>query len=158
MKERMHDLDIFEKHLQKVIAKLGGQGQEVDVAELFYRYTLDGATEYLLGHGVGSLDNPQMDFAEDFNEVQRVQTLIARLGPLNVFIPRLSFRRALEAFDASVKPFIEQALGMNIQNLKQLSNQSFLQAVAATDTRDRKVIMDQCVNIYWLAEIRRPEL
>ena len=50
---------------------IDGQGQEVDIADLFYRLTLDSATDYLLGKSVNSLDDPHIEFASAFAEVQR---------------------------------------------------------------------------------------
>lgn len=44
IKSRVSDLDIFEKHVNILISQIGGQGQKVDIAALFYRYiakTLD---------------------------------------------------------------------------------------------------------------------
>lgn len=57
-----------------------GQGREVDVSDLFFRYTLDAATDFLFGRSVNSLTTPVQDFAEAFNEVQRVQNIIVRSG------------------------------------------------------------------------------
>lgn len=37
IKTRVSDLEIFEKHVNKLIALMGGQGQEVDVSALLYR-------------------------------------------------------------------------------------------------------------------------
>ena len=73
VKSRVSDLELFETHVQQLIGFLGGQGQEVDLDALFYRYTLDTAMDILLGHSVNSLENPQNEFAEAFGEVQRVQ-------------------------------------------------------------------------------------
>jgi hypothetical protein len=58
----------------------GTQGGELDVSDLFFRYTLDAATHFLLGSSVGSLELPEQEFAEAFAEVQRVQNIIARAG------------------------------------------------------------------------------
>jgi len=44
------------------------------------RYTLDTATDYLLGSSVDSLDHGDNGFARYFNEVQRVQSTISRAG------------------------------------------------------------------------------
>ena len=60
--------------------RLPGQGREVDVSDLLFRYTLDAATDFLLGRSVESLLLPRQDFAEAFAEVQRVQNLIVRSG------------------------------------------------------------------------------
>lgn len=37
VKTRVSDLVTFEKHVNRLIALMGGQGQEVDVSALFYR-------------------------------------------------------------------------------------------------------------------------
>lgn len=37
IKTRVSDLEIFEKHVRKLIALIGGQGREVDVSALFFR-------------------------------------------------------------------------------------------------------------------------
>lgn len=73
VKDRISDLDCFESHLQTLFramangAALSGEDQPVDmspaasngkkieISDLFFRYTLDVATDFLLGHGVGSL-------------------------------------------------------------------------------------------------------
>ncbi|KAL9130329.1 MAG: hypothetical protein Q9217_001468 [Psora testacea] len=147
VKQRVSDLDIFEKHAQKLMSRLGGRGERVDISSLFYRYTLDSATDYLLGHSVDSLTNPQAEFAEAFAEVQRVQSTIARAGPLNRFVPRKTFWAGLKVINDFVEPFIETVLRMDIADLKEQTNHSFLHALAATGTRDRKVIRDQCVAV-----------
>ena len=38
IKDRVSDLETFEIHVQKLIALMGGRGEEVDVSELFFRY------------------------------------------------------------------------------------------------------------------------
>lgn len=45
-----------------------------------HSFTLDAATEFLLGRSVDSLHNPQTGFAEAFAEVQATQSVIARAG------------------------------------------------------------------------------
>lgn len=37
VKTRVSDLDIFEKHLDVLISMMGGNGEVVDISELFYR-------------------------------------------------------------------------------------------------------------------------
>lgn len=71
IKDRISDLDCFEEHLQtffKAMANggaLNGEDQQVnmdavngrvlDISDLFFRYTLDVATDFLLGKNVKSL-------------------------------------------------------------------------------------------------------
>ena len=60
---------------------IGGQGQELDIAALFYRLTLDTTTEYLLGESVNSLDDPRTKFASAFAEVQRGEYPLLGIAP-----------------------------------------------------------------------------
>lgn len=56
VKDRVRDMEIFERWSDKLMSKIPGSGQTVDMCDLFYRMTLDLTTDFLLGHGVGSLD------------------------------------------------------------------------------------------------------
>jgi cytochrome P450 len=81
VRERVGDLDLFETHVQKMISLAGpGDGRMVRIDEFLFRFTLDAATDYLLGNSVGSLDDHTSDFAAAFNEVQRVLALKTRAG------------------------------------------------------------------------------
>lgn len=85
IKDQVSDLAIFEKNLQILMHAIenGGvvgpasdgveKGRMVDVCDLFFRYTLDVATEFPLGSSVGSLESPKHEFAKAFGEVQRIQ-------------------------------------------------------------------------------------
>ena len=147
VKNRVADLEIFEKHVERLMNKIGGHGEEVDVAALFYRFALDSATDFLLGKSVDSLDNPQVEFASAFAEVQKVQNMITRLGELNRLIPKRTYWAGLEVINAFVEPFIEHVLRLNVSDLREKTNQSFLHALAATGTRDRNVIRDQVIAV-----------
>src|SRR5881392_673502 len=52
-----------------------------------------------------------------FAEAQKVQSIIARAGPLVPFIPKSSFRKALKQINEFVEPFIERALCLSQQEL-----------------------------------------
>lgn len=80
VKERMGDLEIFERHSQKLLNLIQGRGHETELQKLFFQYTLDVASEFLFGDSVGSLDDPQVEFAAALSEVQRVQVMLARSG------------------------------------------------------------------------------
>lgn len=147
VKHRMADLDIFEKHAERLMTKIGGHGEKVDIAALFYRFTLDSATDYLLGKSVDSLDNPQVEFASAFAEVQKVQNKIARSGDLGILIPKRTYWAGLKIINAFVEPFIEQVLRLNVSDLKEKTNQTFLDALAATGTRDRNGIRDHVIAV-----------
>jgi cytochrome P450 len=171
IKDRVSDLDVFEQHVQILMAQIkkGGQereGREVDVSDLFFRYTLDAATHFLLGRSVGSLELGEHEFADSFNEVQRIQNIIARAGyisllhlcgistdgsrPLNVLVPRKSFRAGIKVINEFVNPYIEDALRLSPEELatktKSEEGYTFLHALASF-TRDRTALRDQLVAV-----------
>lgn len=88
IKDRVSDLGIFEEHVQILIKQIklkglmpdGRQGKELEVSDLFFRYTLDAATHFLLGRSVDSLEIQEQEFAEAFSEAQRIQNIITRAG------------------------------------------------------------------------------
>lgn len=105
IKDRVSDLDVFEKHVGVLIGQIEGGGfgekgvgSEIDISDLFFRFTLDAATDFLLGRSVNSLEVPEQEFAEAFGEVQRVQNIIARAGYVSSFLGSMSvFLRSLSA-------------------------------------------------------------
>ncbi|KAK6606379.1 cytochrome P450 52A5 [Botrytis cinerea] len=155
--DRVSDLDTFERHMQILIQKIkeegrkwdGSQGREIDISDLFFRYTLDAATDFLLGRSVESLEKPG-EFADAFAEVQRVQSIIARAGPLNGLVPRKSFYKGLKVINEFVNPFIDDTLRLSPDELatktKTEEGYTFLHALASY-TRDRNVLRDQLVAV-----------
>ncbi|KAG6988843.1 cytochrome P450 52A13 [Physcia stellaris] len=169
VKDRLSDLGIFEKHVGRLMSHIDGHGEEIDIADLFYRMTLDSTTDYLLGESVDSLDDPRTEFASAFAEVQRVQNTIASSGPFSPLVPKKSYvsynhpipalldygfhlifflmRAGLKVINAFVNPFIDRALQMDMSELNKKKSLSFLEALAATGTKDRKYLRDQVVAV-----------
>lgn len=56
IKDRVRDIEVFDKWANTFIGKLPASGQTVDVMDLFYRMTLDVTTDFLLGGSVNSLN------------------------------------------------------------------------------------------------------
>jgi cytochrome P450 len=79
IKDRLSNIEVFEEHVQILLSMIGHK-QEVDTLDLMFRYTLDIATHFLLGHSVNSLQNPESTFAEAFSNAQRVQVIVQKLG------------------------------------------------------------------------------
>ena len=74
IKDRVSDLHKFETHVQDLLPLLG-TGETIRVDDLFYRFALDAATDFLLGTSVDSLQKGQTEFAEAFADVQRGQAV-----------------------------------------------------------------------------------
>lgn len=80
IKDRISDLEIFERRTQAMIGLFGAPGEPFDLMDLFYRMTLDVTTEFLLGRGINSLENPKAEFVQAFADVQRIQMLLTIIG------------------------------------------------------------------------------
>lgn len=150
IKDRLSDLDIFEDHLQVLITKFGSSGQTIDICDLFFRYTLDAAMDFLLGSSVDSLSNPQVRFASAFGEVQHIQSLMSRMGPIQHLYPKGRYYQGIKIINEFCDPFIDETLRLTPQEIEKRSKSdsgyTFLHALAGY-TRDRTVLRDQLVAI-----------
>ncbi|KAF7588747.1 hypothetical protein BBP40_005273 [Aspergillus hancockii] len=153
VRERIVDTEIFEKHVQHLIPLLSGGpsptgSRIVDVSPFFFRYTLDAATDYLLGHGTDSLQNPTTMFSEAFRYVQKRQADLFRLGTFNFLLSRKEFRRNLKIMDDFMQPYIDRVLSLSPAELDQkLSKKDTFLDSLARFTRDPRVLRDQLVAI-----------
>ena len=196
VKDRISDLDCFESHIQTLFRAMAHgkaldskdqvidmsasatDGKRFDICDLFFRYTLDVITEFLLGHDVESLryvsiavnlylnlpachcmfalltinsySTPRQKFADSFNEVQRVQSIIARLGPFNKFVPRKSFNEGLKVMDEFINSFVKRAIALSPEDLasktKTDEGYTFIHELSSF-TRDPKILRDQIVAV-----------
>ncbi|KAJ5549909.1 hypothetical protein N7535_002148 [Penicillium sp. DV-2018c] len=151
VRDRIVDTEIFEKHVQKLIQLLGKSpsgGKVVEVSSLFFRYTLDAATDYLLGQGTDSLENPETGFAEAFKYVQRRQSEFFRFGVFSFVMSRTQFRKSLKVMDQFLQPYIDTVLSLSAGELdeKLSKRETFLEALARF-TRDPRILRDQLVAV-----------
>ncbi|KAG5982246.1 hypothetical protein E4U55_002162 [Claviceps digitariae] len=165
-KDRVSDLECFESHMEtlfRAIANGGAlqgedqpvdmskvNGQVLDVADLLYRYTLDVATDFLLGADVKSMSNPKQEFAEAFNGVQRFHNITSRANSLRHLIPKSKYRSDLRVINNFVGRFIDMTLRMSPDELESKTasdkDYTFLHRLALF-TRDRKIIRDQVIAV-----------
>ena len=105
--------------MRKVINLVGpGDGRMVELKKVLFRFSLDASTDFLYGRSTNSLDR-ESEFATAFDEIQRVQVLEGRLGPLRHFHPRRSFHAALKKLDLFMEPFITDALALSPDELRE---------------------------------------
>ncbi|PYI11446.1 cytochrome P450 alkane hydroxylase [Aspergillus sclerotiicarbonarius CBS 121057] len=149
-RDRIVDTELFEKHIQHLIPLLAGtpDSKAVDVVPLFLRYTLDAATDYLLGEGTNSLQNPATTFAEAFKYVQHRQGEIFRYVPFNFLLSRTKFRQNLKIMNDFIQPYIDRVLSLPPSDLTQDPSKpsTFLHALAHF-TRDPQILRDQLTAI-----------
>jgi len=151
IKDRVSDLQTFESHAQILVPLLCPKsGHTVDAASLFFRYTLDAATDFLLGESVDSLRNPTVRFSHAFAEVQRIQSQLGRAGPMKFMINTKTFHEGLKVMDEWIQPIIERTLRLSPEELEKKGKTdegyTFLHSLASY-TRDRTVLRDQLVAV-----------
>jgi len=148
IKDRVSDLNTFESHISTLLPFLE-DAKVVNFDELMFRYTLDAATQFLMGKSVHSLSHNQVEFAQAFNEIQRVQSLISTMGALGWLVPRKDFHKNLRILDDFIQPFVDEALSLSQDELENKSKSdtdyTFLHAIAGY-TRDKLVLRDQLVS------------
>ncbi|KAG9255014.1 cytochrome P450 [Emericellopsis atlantica] len=165
-KDRVSDLECFESHMQTLframdnLGPLDGEHQKVtpgnahgkvlDISELFFRYTLDVTTEFLLGKDTKSLCSIRNDFADSFNEVQRVQNIIVRASKARHWIPKSSFWNGLALCNKFINFYIDRVLQLSPAELESHNKgergYTFVHALAGF-TRDPKVLRDQIIAV-----------
>ncbi|KAK6842816.1 cytochrome P450 52A11 [Apiospora arundinis] len=161
VKERISHLDCFESHLEtffKAMANgeaLNGEDQKVDlesgngkvieISDLLFRYTLDVATDFLLG-----LDVKSLTFRRRIQRGSASAEHSCACRASATFRPLGSFRAGLKTINELCNAYIDRALRLSPEELathtKSDEGYTFLHELASF-TRDRKVIRDQLVAI-----------
>ncbi|KAG0136756.1 cytochrome P450 [Tuber indicum] len=151
---RVSDLDTFERHVSHMLEYIPRDGAIVDISDLFYRFTLDSATDFLLGHSVDSLGSPQVEFARAFADIQKHMSDKSKAGPLRWIFPEGKYRKDLKVLNSFVEPYVEQALRIGPEELKSKNEKSynFLHALAEF-TRDKHMLRDQLVAVLLAARV-----
>ncbi|KAI5369170.1 putative cytochrome P450 [Septoria linicola] len=145
-KDRLSDIEIFEKHTSRLIPMfILASGQSLDVRPLMFDYTLDIATDFLLGESKDCLGNPNNDFARAFSFIQKFHTRLLRMGAASGLMPRNELRKNLRIFNDFIDPFVQKALQFSQEELDG-KPWTFLQAIAG-QTRDAKFLRDQIVSV-----------
>ncbi|KAF7188062.1 Cytochrome P450 monooxygenase [Pseudocercospora fuligena] len=87
VRTQVADVDTFEKHVSQLISVIP-RNQTVDLSELFFRLTIDSATEFLFGESTSSLTSSTTDgFADAFTHGQDFIANLARWGSLAKLFP-----------------------------------------------------------------------
>ncbi|KAG8900783.1 hypothetical protein FRB99_005757 [Tulasnella sp. 403] len=170
-RERIMDYEIFVKYTEKLIhcmKQLVQQGEVVDVQELFARFTLDTAGEFLFGAGdLNTLDLPLPkaghavlgqkgaamggtygEFVTAFEEAQ-IRIITRSAAPTQVWTAREFFHDTLSGTKKVIDDFLAPLVLRALENKKsgQLDEEgSFLDHLASS-MDDPKVIKEQLLNM-----------
>ncbi|OJD28966.1 cytochrome p450 [Diplodia corticola] len=124
VRDQVADLNAFESHIEDLLAAISSATAKqpfFDLQELFFKFTIDSATEFLFGKSVRSLHpssdhgNAEARFAEAFTAAQAEGLDLIRLGPLAQLVgsnrARISTgERAVDVVHAYVDQFVDEAV------------------------------------------------
>ncbi|KAH8593613.1 n-alkane-inducible cytochrome P450 [Bisporella sp. PMI_857] len=154
VRNQIADMEIYESHVAKLIQHLPRDGSIVDMQELFFRMTLDSATEFLFGESVNSLNDTHTsssNFAENFNISQDGLALRARMGPLALFHFGRRFSTATAEARRYVGQFVEKAVqfrkSIDSKTLSDKEHQYVFLHELSKRTLDHTELTDQLLNI-----------
>ncbi|KAL8726269.1 MAG: hypothetical protein Q9166_006815 [cf. Caloplaca sp. 2 TL-2023] len=113
VRSQIGDKDLFEKHLQHLLGAIPRGSSTIDLQDLFFRLTLDIATEFLFGTSTYTLlaekRRPEDDkFVEAFTYVQN--TIEGKSGLLSLFLPDRRFKKDCTYIHDWVDSLIERSL------------------------------------------------
>lgn len=158
-KEQVADIETFERHVQTMFKLIPRDGSVVDLQELFFRLTIDSATEFLFGQSVDSLkaklnagtsDQTESKFAEAFNYVQEDVATRFRKGAFVIFHRDEKAEESKKIVWAYIDQFVARAVQWrqthDMEKKGEDDKYVFLQELA-TRTTDRKQMRDELLNI-----------
>ncbi|KAJ3565388.1 hypothetical protein NPX13_g7524 [Xylaria arbuscula] len=153
MTDRLSDLVIFDRQIEKMMSHIPPPGQTVDMMDLFFRLTMDVTTDFLLGESANSLDYPNGEFTHAFNDVlvRQIKIVMLRLfNPFDRLLPQKEYYSDIKTIEDFIMPYIQQTLAIPPEQLEKLTKAdtefTFLHNLARF-TRDPKVIRDQLVAV-----------
>lgn len=164
VREQIADIGMLGEHVDNLFEALPGDGTPVDIQDLFFRLTLDSATEFLFGEstfclspkkaagsGPLAMTGGEKGFAYAFNSCQ--DSILKRIRAQNFYwlINPPEFREAVKTVHEVVDYYVDKALAkLNASEEEKIDGSNsryvFLEAVAR-ETQDRKVLRDQMLNI-----------
>lgn len=160
-RDQVADLEAFERHFKLMLKHIPKDGSTVDLQELFFRLTIDTATEFLFNHSTNTLrmvgqqdqDNEDVIFGKMFNYAQDDIVTRLRLGPLDRFRKNTKGEEAIRICHTYIDKFVDDAIRFKHEQdeEKKAGSQKeeryiFIQELAK-QTTDRKRLRDELVNI-----------
>ncbi|PQE07719.1 cytochrome P450 alkane hydroxylase protein [Rutstroemia sp. NJR-2017a BVV2] len=113
-RSQVADLNIFEKHIQILFSQIPRDGSTFDLQSLFFKFTLDSATEFLFGESVHSLTSAegseQQNFGDAFDLAQVKLESRFSLGRMVKLVHDSKFDEACKVVHAFVDKIVNAAL------------------------------------------------
>lgn len=160
-REQVAHVQTLEPHLQTLAQHINNKkGETFDIQELFFRLTVDAATEFLFGESVYSLrdgtvkDVAPLDFdgkssfADSFNLSQTYLASRAYSQMFYFLINNKEFKDSNARVHKFCKHYVEQALATSQDELDKKSKDGYIFLYELVkQTRNPKILQDQLLNI-----------
>ena len=161
-RDQVADLEAFERHFKLMLKHVPKDGSTIDLQELFFRLTIDSATEFLFNHSTDSLrmmgqgedDNEDIVFSKAFNVAQNDVITRVRLDFLYRFTKQEKSKEAIEICKAYVDKWVDDAVRWREeQDAKKAAGEEkaeeryvFIHELAK-QTNDKTRIRDELMNV-----------
>lgn len=117
-REQVADLDMLERHFKLMLKYIPKDGTTVDLQELFFRMTMDTATEFLFNHSTNVLKamgqenaaNEDIEFEKSFNFAQADALNRLRLGIFDKLRKNVEGNDAIRICHAYVDKWVDDAV------------------------------------------------
>ena len=155
VRTQVADLDMFERHAAHLIKAIPHNGSTVNLQELFFRLTIDSATEFLFGESTNSLiaatAKSDSDFAGAFNRSQEAIAASARIGMVSKLLPQTQFKKDTKFIHAFIDRYVTSALDfrkdMDLQNKPGDEGRYVFLHELAKRTKDPMQIRSELLNV-----------
>lgn len=160
-REQVAHVRSLEPHIQVLFKLIESNGLEtINIQDLFFKLTMDTATEFLFGQSVNSLEDDlpgyvspvefegRKEFSHSFNTAQAYLGSRAYTQMFYFLINNKEFRECNKNVHNFTQYFVQKALAATPEELEKLSQEgyTFLYELAK-QTRNPQVIQDQILNI-----------
>jgi cytochrome P450 len=161
-REQVAHVQALEPHVQDLANQIRNKrGEKFDIQELFFRLTVDSATEFLFGESVNTLKDEAIgyptssndiegkaEFAESFNASQKRLADRAVFQDLYWLINDKKFRENNKNVHKLTDYYVKRALNMSNAELNKHSAEGYTFLYELVQhTRNPKVLRDQALNI-----------
>jgi cytochrome P450 len=115
VRSQVGDLPTFETHVSHLIDAIPRDGSTVDLQDLFFRLTIDSATEFLFGSSTlclapGTEMHSANGFAEAFNYCTEAMGRHSRMGWISNFIPEPEYKKNKKVVHDFADGYVNAAL------------------------------------------------
>jgi len=163
-RDQVSDIDSIERHIKNLfkvipVDSTTGWTDEIDIQPLFYRLTLDSATEFLTGESVNSqltqaatekvfsassdTDPEEMGFAEAFVFAQEYCAWRFRLSGLYWLINSKKFQKSCQISHDFTNTFVQKALQRYANNTRDYTDKK--DSFQSADQTDKFILLDALV-------------